>query len=163
MTAPSSPSRWSRRLPLVGLAALGLAIASTLALYQWGILPTVWEPFFGSGSQVILHSGLSRLLPIPDAALGAIAYLVEGVAGLLGGPERYRKQPAFVLLMALAVLPMGAASVMLILLQALVYRQFCTLCLASAFLSIALVPLAWPEIHATLQERRKKRVDKRGI
>ena len=163
MSRDDEPSRWSRRLLLVGLAAFGFAIASTLALYQWGVLETVWGPFFGSGSQDILHSEFARRLPIPDAALGAIAYLVEGVAGLLGGPKRYRKQPALVFLMALAVLPMGLASLGLILLQAFVFRQFCTLCLASAILSIGLVPLAWPEIHATWRCWRTRHVDKRAI
>lgn len=163
MSRDEHPSRWSRRLLLVGLAALGFAIASTLALYQWGVLATVWEPFFGSGSRNILHSEFARRLPIPDAALGAIAYLVDGVAGLLGGPERYRTQPAFVVVMALAVIPMGLASLGLIALQAFVFREFCTLCLASAAISLCLVPLAWPEIHATWRCWRRRRVDKREI
>lgn len=152
--AEESPSRWSRRLPLVGLALLGFAIASYLALYQWGLFPTVWEPFFGSGSRVILHSGISRLLPIPDAALGAIGYLVEVVAGMIGGSERYRTLPGAVIVMGLAVLGMGAASLLLIVLQAFVYRQFCTLCLASAVISLVILPLAWPEIRATWRSLR---------
>lgn len=147
----AGPSRWSERLPLVGGALLGLAIATTLALYQWGILSDVWEPFFGSGSRVILHSSLSRLLPIPDAALGAFGYLAEAVLGLVGGTERYRKQPGLVLLMGLTVGVMGAAGLLLIGLQVFLYRQFCTLCLASAFLSLGLIPLAWPEVRAALR------------
>jgi Predicted membrane protein len=157
MTAggPSSeeacPSRWSRRLLLIGLALLGFGIASTLALYQWGIIPTVWEPFFGSGSRVILHSGLSRFLPIPDAALGALGYLADTALGAIGGPERYRTLPGIVLLMGFVVGAMGVAGVFLVLLQAFTYHQFCTLCLASAALSIGLVPLAWPEVRAALR------------
>lgn len=139
---------------LVGLALLGFGIASYLALYQWGVFPTVWEPFFGSGSRVILHSGISRLLPVPDAALGAIAYLVDAVSGVIGGEDRYRSLPGAVIVMGLAVLGMGAASLLLILLQAFVYRQFCTLCLASAVISIGLLPLAWPEIRATWRQIR---------
>ncbi|MOA32902.1 Vitamin K epoxide reductase family protein [compost metagenome] len=65
--------------------------------------------------------------------------------------------------MALAVIPMGLASLGLILLQAFVFREFCTLCLASAALSLSLVPLAWPEIHATWRCWRRRRVDKREI
>ena len=87
-----NPSAWHQRLPLVGVALLGFLIASYLALYQWGVIPSVWEPFFGSGSRVILHSGISRLLPIPDAALGALSYLLDAVAGLIGGRERYGAQ-----------------------------------------------------------------------
>ncbi|MNR92115.1 Vitamin K epoxide reductase family protein [compost metagenome] len=152
----ASPSRWSRRLLLIGLAILGFAIASSLALYQWGIIPTIWEPFFGSGSRVILHSGLSRLLPIPDAALGALGYLADAVAGAIGGPERYRTMPAVVLFMGVVVGAMGVAGLILLLLQAFSYHQFCTLCLASAALSIALVPLAWPEVRATVHVLLRK-------
>ncbi len=155
-SAEISPSRWSIRLLMVGMALLGFAIASTLALYQWGALPTVWEPFFGSGSRIILHSSVSRLLPIPDAALGALGYLLDAVTGLLGGPERFRTMPGAVIAMGLIVGTMGGAGLLLVLLQAFYFRQFCTLCLASAALSIALVPQAWPEVRATLQERARQ-------
>lgn len=155
-SAETSPSRWSIRLLMVSMALLGFAIASTLALYQWGALPTIWEPFFGSGSRVILHSGLSRLLPIPDAALGALGYLLDAVTGVIGGSERFRTMPGAVLAMGLIVGAMGGAGLLLVLLQAFYYRQFCTLCLASASLSLALVPLAWPEVRATLQERARR-------
>ena len=39
-----------------------------MALYQWRLLPDVWEPFFGAGSRKILNSPVSHLLPLPDAA-----------------------------------------------------------------------------------------------
>ena len=64
-----NPSSWKQRLPLVAVAMCGFGIAFYLALYQWRVIPDVWEPFFGSGSKVILNSFISRLLPIPDAAL----------------------------------------------------------------------------------------------
>ncbi len=156
MSPEESPSRWSVRLLMVGMALLGFAIATTLALYQGGILPTVWEPFFGSGSRIILHSSVSRLLPIPDAALGALGYLLEVVSGLIGGPERYRTMPRVVIAMGVLVGAMGGAGLLLVLLQAFYFRQFCTLCLASAALSISLVPLAWPEVRAALRERTRR-------
>ena len=74
-----NPSSWSQRLPIIGLALVGFGIATYLALYQWGIVSTVWDPIFGHGSAIILNSSVSRLLPVPDAALGALSYLVDAV------------------------------------------------------------------------------------
>src|SRR5689334_18983885 len=80
-----NPSAWRHRL-VVALAALaGCGIAGYLALYQWGVDSRVWEPFFGSGSDAILHSHLAEALPVPDAALGVAAYLSEAVAVLVAG------------------------------------------------------------------------------
>ena len=78
------PSEWSQRIPIVVLAVVGFVIASYLALYQLRVFPTVWEPFFGDGSLKILNSGVSRILPIPDAALGALGYLADAVTGVIG-------------------------------------------------------------------------------
>jgi len=88
-----NPSAWWERLPIVGLAFVGAGIATYLALYQWGILASVWEPFFGEGSRSILHSRISRLLQVPDAALGAFGYLLDAVTGGVGGRARWRTMP----------------------------------------------------------------------
>jgi hypothetical protein len=50
-----------------------------------GPLSGVWEPFFGGGSQTVLHSAIARLLPILDALLGVIGYLIELIAAARGG------------------------------------------------------------------------------
>ncbi|MFN8521445.1 MAG: hypothetical protein U0667_19150, partial [Chloroflexota bacterium] len=60
-----NPSAWSHRRRVVGLALVGAGIASYLTLYQAGLIRQVWEPFFGDGSQVVLHSWVSRTLPVP--------------------------------------------------------------------------------------------------
>ena len=86
-------SIWSQLLPIVALAFVGFGIAMYLALYQWGVLASVWEPFFGEGSRMILTSSVSHLLPIPDAALGAFGYLLDAVAGLIGGRPARRREP----------------------------------------------------------------------
>src|SRR2546430_1915034 len=103
-----NPSAWARRLPLAGLALSGFGIALYLTLYQSHVLSTVWEPFFGDGSQIILQSSISRLLPIPDAAFGAIAYFVEAVADLIGGRERWHRTPWSVVLFGLIAGAMAA-------------------------------------------------------
>ena len=67
---PYNPSTWFERLWLVAAALVGFAVSGYLALYQLGYFSEVWEPLFGTGSAEVLHSALSRLPPIPDAALG---------------------------------------------------------------------------------------------
>jgi hypothetical protein len=146
-----NPSDWSQRLPLVGLALVGFAIAGYLALYQWGIFIEVWDPFFPGGSERILHSSLSQLLPIPDAALGAIGYLLDAVSGAVGGRARWRTMPWIVILFGVAVGPLGFVSVLLVIAQPVLFDAWCTLCLASALISIALIGPAMDEVLVSLQ------------
>jgi uncharacterized membrane protein len=152
-----NPSAWSQRLPIVGLALLGVGIASYLSVYQLGLIPTVWEPFFGTGSRVILTSSVSTLLPIPDAALGALGYLADAVAGLVGGRARWRTWPWVVAGFGLAVGPLGAVSILLVILQPVLLDAWCTLCLASAAVSLAMVGPAFDEVLASLQHLRRVR------
>jgi len=156
----NNPSSWAQRLPIVGLAMVGFAVASSLALYQWRIVPSVWEPFFGEGSRVVLNSGVSRVLPIPDAALGALSYLLDAITGAVGGTRRWRSMPWIVVLFGLAVGPLGVVSVLLVILQPVVYGAWCTLCLVSASISLLMIGPALDEFLASLQELR--RVHDRG-
>jgi uncharacterized membrane protein len=158
-----NPSDWSQRLPIIGMALLGLGIASYLALFQLGVFATVWEPFFGNGSRTILTSGISRVLPIPDAALGAIGYLLDAVAGAIGGRDRWRSMPWIVVLFGLAVGPLGAVSIALVILQPLLFDAWCTLCLASAAISVALIGPALDEVLASLQHLKRERDRGRSV
>ena len=150
------PSSWGQRLPIVGLALVGFAIAGYLGAFQLGIVADVWEPFFGDGSRRILTSGVSRVLPIPDGALGAIGFLVDAVAGIIGGRSRWRTMPWIVLLFGLAVGPLGAVSILLVVLQPILYDAWCTLCLVSAAISILLIGPAMDEVLASLQHVRRE-------
>ena len=152
-----NPSRWPERLVLVGLALVGFGIALYLSLYQLGVFPSVWEPFFGNGSRVILHSGLAHLLPVPDAFLGAIGYLVEAISGAIGCSTRWRTRPWVVVVYGIAVGSLGLVSILLFICQPLIFHAWCTLCLASAILSIALVVPAMDEVLASLQYLKRKR------
>jgi uncharacterized membrane protein len=151
-----NPSSWSERLPLIGLALLGTFIAGYLALYQTGVINSVWDPFFGRGSQIILKSSVSRILPIPDAALGAIGYVVDAASGAIGGRERWRSMPWIVILFGIAVGPLGVISILLVILQPLVFHAWCTLCLASAMISVAMIGPAMDELLASLQHLRRE-------
>ena len=158
-----NPSAWSERLPIVGFALVGCAIAGYLALYQWGVFASVWEPFFGDGSRRVLHSSVSRLLPIPDAALGALGYLADALSGVIGGRARWRTMPWIVLLFGLAVGPLGAVSVMLVIFQPVLFDAFCTLCLASAAISVAMIGPAMDELLASLQHLAREREAGRSL
>ncbi|HWO43056.1 MAG TPA: vitamin K epoxide reductase family protein [Candidatus Eisenbacteria bacterium] len=152
-----NPSSWSERLPIVGLALIGFMIAAYLALYQWRVLDTVWEPFFGEGSRIILNSRISHILPIPDAALGAFGYLLDAVTGLVGGRRRWRTMPWMVVIFGLAVGPLGIVSVALVIFQPVLFDAWCTLCLASALVSILMVGPAADEVLASLQYFKRER------
>ncbi len=158
-----NPSAWPGRLPIIGLALGGFGIAGYLALYQWGVIGDVWEPFFGDGSERILTSRVSYLLPVPDAALGALAYLVDAVTGAIGGRRRWRTMPWIVFLFGLAIGPLGAVSVILVILQPVLYDGWCTLCLASAVISLAMIGPAADEVLATLQELKRAHAEGRSL
>jgi uncharacterized membrane protein len=146
-----NPSGWDDRIPIIILAIIGTGIATYLAFYQLEILPTVWEPFFGKGSEKILNSSISNILPIPDAALGAIAYFVDVISGVIGGTRRWQKMPWMVVVFGVAVGPLGLVSILLVILQPVLFDSWCTLCLASAVISVTMIGPAMDELLASLQ------------
>lgn len=153
-----NPSAWRHRRPVLGLALVGFAIATYLTLYQLGVLGSVWEPFFGDGSRLLLkHSAIAHLLPIPDAALGAFAYLLEVVAEATGGRTRWRTQPWAVFGSAAVAGALAAGGILLVILQPLLSGTFCTLCLASATCSLLAAGPVLHEARACLQHRKAAR------
>ncbi|RIK75843.1 MAG: vitamin K epoxide reductase [Planctomycetota bacterium] len=152
-----NPSDWSQRLPIIALAALGAAIAGYLSLFQLQWLADVWEPFFGDGSRRILTSWVSQLThPVPDAALGAFTYLLDAVTGAIGGRRRWKTMPWMVILFGLAVGPLGVVSVVLVILQPVLFDAWCTLCLASGVISVLMIGPAMDEVLAGLQHVRRE-------
>ncbi len=153
-----NPSSWPQRLPLVGVALAGFFIALYLGLYQLGVFDTIWEPFFGNGSKEILHSKISKALPVPDGLLGAFGYLLDVITGIVGGAKRWKTKPWIVIIFGLAVGPLGAVSLLLIVLQPVLLNNWCTLCMASAALSVIMIGPALDELLASLQylQRVKK-------
>ncbi len=147
-----SPSAWRHRLPVLVLALVGCGISTYLTLYQWRATSAVWDPVFGShSSERVLTSALSRALPIPDATLGAVAYLVEAAATLIGDDHRWERRPQVVLVYGLILAALALTSCALVLSQLLVVRALCALCLASAAVSILNAALGRPEVTAALR------------
>lgn len=157
-----NPSTWKERMPIILLAIIGTAIAGYLAIYQLGIVNAVWEPFFGNGSQKILNSSISDILPIPDAALGAIAYIVDAITGVIGGTRRWRTMPWMVILFGIAVGPLGLISILLVVLQPVLFDSWCTLCLASAVVSVCMIGPAMDEMLASLQYMKRVKNSKKS-
>jgi Vitamin K epoxide reductase family len=143
-----NPTAWPKRIRLILLAFSGLCVASYLTLYQLGVIEKVWDPYFPAGSPEVL-----RLMePLPDAALGALAYLTEIVLSLIGGDDRWRTAPWMVLALGLVITCGAVVIVLLVAVQAFVVGAWCTLCLASAFLSFAIFGWGIDEPLAALQQ-----------
>lgn len=158
-----NPSSWSQRLPIVVLALGGVFVAGWLALYQQEITDTVWEPFFPGGTEeIVRNSGFSQFFerfPVGDAALGAIGYLMDAVTGVIGGTKRWRTMPWIVVIFGVFVGPFGVLSIMLVVMQPVLYSAFCTLCLISAVISLAMIGPAVDEVLASMQYLRDVRDD----
>lgn len=153
-----NPSTWNQRLPIVGAAVVGFGIAAYMALFQYEVIRDVWEPFFGDSTRRVLTSSLSRVLPIPDAALGAFGYLLDAVTGVIGGTRRWRTMPWIVILFGFAVGPLGLISIALVVSQPLVVGAWCTLCLVTAVISVLMIGPAMDEMLASMQHVRREQL-----
>ncbi|NUS00059.1 MAG: vitamin K epoxide reductase [Kribbellaceae bacterium] len=156
MSTGVAPSSWRRRVPVIVLSLMGFAVALTLTLFQVGVLDSVWDPFFGDGSRRVLTSSVSQALPIPDASLGAVAYLLEAILESLGGTNRWQDHPWIVAAAGLVAAGLGLAALALIATQALVVGAFCTLCLCSAAISLLVAGLVAPEAVAATRVLRAR-------
>jgi hypothetical protein len=137
------------------LAAVATVIAAYLALYQWRLIAWVWDPIFGDGSEAVLDSDVARTmdrwLGIPDAALGAFAYLGDAVLGLAGSTRRWQHRPWLVVLFGIDVIPLGVVSGVLVFLQGAVVGHWCFLCLVTAVISLILAYWAYDEVFVSLR------------
>lgn len=150
-----SPSSWPPRIARVFLAVACSGIATYLALYQYGVVEQVWEPFFGDGSRIILReSWISNLLPVPDALVGALGYLAEGIAAVIGTRRRWQTIPRVVLAESFLIISLAIVSLLLALAQPTLFQAGCTLCLITTVLSLPPVALAYRETVATIRVLR---------
>ncbi|WP_168565754.1 vitamin K epoxide reductase family protein [Crateriforma spongiae] len=151
---PHNPSSWIQRLPICLLAFVAAGISTHLAMFQWGLIDSTWDPVFGDGSNRVLKSDAAkwmyRMLGIHDAALGVIAYLGDAILGLAGSTRRWQYRPWLVILFGIDVIPLGIVSVILVLCQAFIVGQWCFLCLVTAAISLILVYWAWDEVRSSV-------------
>jgi uncharacterized membrane protein len=151
----ANPSAWSHRVPVLLLALVGCGISAYLTLYQWHVTASVWDPIFGArSSEVVLTSFVSRMLPLPDATLGAIAYLVEALVTALGGSDRWRSNPRLVVGFGIVLVGLALTSLVLILIQLTLLHTLCTLCLCSAAISFVNAWLGHDEVLNALSTFR---------
>ncbi len=141
-----------RPTALVALALVGFAISAYLAAFELGLVADPWDPFFGDGSRRVLTSAIAGSLPVPDAAVGAVAYLVDGFLGVV---LLARPRGRLVVASALALIASAGAVVALglVVIQTTVVHAFCTLCLASAAVSVALALGALAEWRARRRDQ----------
>lgn len=153
-----SPSAFSQRIPIVVLAFVGLFASRYLAAYQLGHIDGLWDPFFGpggapttNGSEAVVTSWVSKGFPIADAGLGAFAYALDILAGIIGDRRRWRTMPWMTLLFGLLIVPLGVTSVAFIVIQPPLIGALCSLCILQAAVTIVLVPYAIDEVLASCQ------------
>lgn len=146
-----NPSSWPQRLGIVFLAMIGFFLSRYMAAFQLGHITYPWDPFFGDGTRRVLTSDISKAFPVSDAGLGALSYLLDALAGLIGGRRRWRTMPWMVLLFGLFIIPPGVTSIVLVILQPVGVGAWCTLCLAASVVMLLMVPPALDEVIAASQ------------
>ncbi len=159
-----SPSTYLQRLPIIALGLFGFLIARVLTAYQLGHIDGIWEPFFAgkaalNGTETIITSDVSKAWPVPDAGLGAVAYVFEVLMGVMGDRRRWRTMPWMVALFGVVVVPLGVVSIYFIIIQPIVIGTWCSLCLLTALAMLVMIPLSLDELVAMgqflIQSRRR--------
>ncbi len=146
-----NPSSWLQRAPIILLALVGFLASRYMAAYQLGHVDSVYDPFFGDGTRTVLESDISKMFPISDAGLGALAYMLEILMGFMGDKARWRTMPWMVTFFGILVIPLGTVSIVLIILQPLAVGAWCSLCLLAAIAMLAMIPATLDEVVAMLQ------------
>ena len=143
-----NPSSWPQRAPIIVLALVGFVLSRQMTAFQLGHIGSLLDPFFGMGTERVLTSEVSRAFPIPDAGLGAVAYMVELLMGFMGDKRRWRTMPWMVTFFGILVVPLGIVSIGLIILQPLAVGAWCTPCLIAASAMLVMISLTLDEVVA---------------
>lgn len=146
-----NPSAWKHRIPTVCLAMLCWFFARYMAAFQLGYIDHIWDPFFKEGTLHVITSKISKDFPVSDAGLGAFFYTLEAIFGWQGGSRRWATLPWLVLAFGFMVIPVGMASITLIILQPVVVGAWCSWCLATAACMLIMILLTAGELIASLQ------------
>lgn len=149
-----NPSGWRQRIIIAVVAAPAVVIAAYMGLYQWRLVSGVWDPVFGEQTLKVLDSDVSHRMwawfLVPDAILGALAYLGDMIFAIAGSTRRWQYRPWLVILFGLDVIPLGIVSVVLVVLQGTVVGEWCFLCLVTAVISLILIYFAYDEVWSCL-------------
>ena len=146
-----NPSSWPQRAPIIALALVGFFLSRQMTSFQLQHITSFIDPFFGDGTVRVLTSDVSRAFPIPDAGLGAVAYMIEFLMGFMGDKARWRTMPWMVTFFGILVVPLGVVSITLIVLQPIAVGAWCTPCLIAAAAMLVMISLTLDEVVATLQ------------
>jgi uncharacterized membrane protein len=146
-----NPSSWPQRAPIIALALVGFFLSRQMTSFQLQHIASFTDPFFGDGTVRVLTSDVSRAFPIPDAGLGAVAYMIEFLMGFMGDKARWRTMPWMVTFFGILVVPLGVVSITLIVLQPLAVGAWCTPCLIAAAAMLIMISLTLDEVVAMLQ------------
>lgn len=146
-----NPSSWPQRGPIIALALVGFFLSRQMTSFQLHYITSFTDPFFGVGTVRVLTSDVSHAFPIPDAGLGAVAYMIEFLMGFMGDKARWRTMPWMVTFFGILVVPLGVVSIALIILQPLAVGAWCTPCLMAAAAMLVMISLTLDEVVAMLQ------------
>ncbi len=146
-----NPSSWPQRAPIIGLALVGFFLSRQMTAFQLQHITSFADPFFGLGTISVLTSDVSRSFPIPDAGLGAVAYMIEFLMGFMGDKARWRTMPWMVTFFGILVVPLGVVSITLIVLQPIAVGAWCTPCLIAAAAMLVMISLTLDEVVAMIQ------------
>jgi uncharacterized membrane protein len=150
-----NPSSWHQRAPMIVAAFLGWLLSRYLAAFQLGYIDRAWDPFFGTSTETVLTSEVSKMWPISDAGLGAAAYTFEMLMAWMGGKTRWRTMPWMVTFFFILVVPLGVTSIVLVILQPVAVGHWCTICLATALIMLVMIPFTVDEVVAMGQFLRR--------
>ncbi len=156
-----NPSSWQQRIPVIFFAVVGWFVARYLASFQLHYISTVWDPFFGHGTEKVITSMISQRFPVPDAGLGALAYSLEAIMGAKGGVRRWHTMPWIVVIFGLLVVPLGFISILLVMMQPIAVGAWCGLCLIIAACMLIMLALTVDEVLAVCQYLIKVRREKK--
>jgi uncharacterized membrane protein len=140
-------------LRLLPLAGFGFLIIFYLMLCQLGVIAHAWDPFFSPGTDQVLHSSLSRAMPIPDTVLGAATYACEILLLMLGPEDRWRSRPWVTLFSGLTSMGLVSASALLLVLQPVVVHAWCAWCLLLLGVALLLLQRSLAEFVVCFQSR----------
>lgn len=158
-----NPSSWPQRGIMIALGFVGFLVSRYLGVFQLGYVESVWDPFFGAGSERVLNSEMSHTWPVSDGGLGALAYTFEFLMGWMGSPARWRTMPWMVAFFGILVIPLGLVHIFLVISQPVVVGAWCTFCLLAAAIMLPMIPLEVDEViamgqHVVRAKRRGERL-----